>query len=222
MSEKSKRKGARASVAQKKKAKTKERRKFDEAAEIAAQRLIFDAQYVLDAVLQDQGLTRRALAEILDRAEATISRELDDDSNLTLRTIAKLATALGDEFRVSSRHFERMKAEGKVNERYEVAAAPRPTTVTIPAQHAGFALGSGGGQASRHSVTSSGGHALSSQYATVYGLDPHPVLSINGQVTTLGDVYRLRANLMRIAAEPDPEPQHYPLLLGFQDIQASE
>lgn len=122
-------KGARASVV-KAKRKAKKRREFDKTAEVAAQQLIFDVQYVIEAVLRDQGLTRRALADRLGRSEATISRELDEDSNLTLRTIAKLAVALEDEFRVSSRHFEQMKAEGKVHAMYEPATSTIATTVT--------------------------------------------------------------------------------------------
>lgn len=93
--------------------------RFSEAAEIAAQRLIADVQYVIEAVLNRANLTRRALAHLVGRKEATISRELDSDANLTLRTIARLATALNDEFRVSSRRFDEMVAKGSVQPMYE-------------------------------------------------------------------------------------------------------
>src|SRR5262245_30166158 len=122
-------KGRRGSVA-KPKRKPNANREFEAAAEAAAQRLIFDVQYVLQAWLQDKAETSRALAKKIGRTEATISRELDEDSNLTLRTIAKIATALKDEFRVSSRHFEKMKAEAKVQPMYETTTATITTTAT--------------------------------------------------------------------------------------------
>jgi len=84
----------------------------------AQQDLIVEVQYVLEAVLRDKKITRRELAARLGKSEATISRALDGDSNLTLKSIADIATALGDTFQVSSRHFERMKASRHVSSMY--------------------------------------------------------------------------------------------------------
>jgi len=84
----------------------------------AQQDLITEVQYVLEAVLRNKNISRREIASKLNKSEATISRALDGDSNLTLKTIADIACALGDRFHVSSRHFEVMKAHEKVEPLY--------------------------------------------------------------------------------------------------------
>jgi predicted transcriptional regulator len=96
--------------------KAKLARKIEE----ASADLIAQAQAVLETVLNDKGLRRAGLARALGVSEATISKQLDG-SNLTLETIARIATAMDDEFRVSSKHFDSMVAAGRALPIYETS-----------------------------------------------------------------------------------------------------
>ncbi len=57
--------------------------------------LLFDAQEEISMAMEKEGVTRAALAEMLGKGRASITRILSSGRNLTLRTWADVATALG-------------------------------------------------------------------------------------------------------------------------------
>lgn len=76
--------------------------------------LIVDVQYMIAVAMGERGWTQRDLAQRLGRSESTLSRQLGEDNNLTLRTVARVFYALGDAFKPSSWLWERAIANGRV------------------------------------------------------------------------------------------------------------
>lgn len=99
-----------------------------EAEEFAVEELIADVQYAISLVMEDQKVSRAALAKNLGRSESTVSRALDGRANLTLKTIAKIFHALGDKFHVSSRHLKEMEEQEKIVSLYGQGAQTSKST----------------------------------------------------------------------------------------------
>jgi transcriptional regulator with XRE-family HTH domain len=68
--------------------------------EVAEQVLIGDAQETIHALIKAKGLTQAEVARRAGIHESQLSRLLSDRGNPTLRTLARIAHALGKEFRV--------------------------------------------------------------------------------------------------------------------------
>jgi len=59
------------------------------------ERLILAATELVHELLEEQGVTKTELAQRLDRTKGFVTQLLGGDRNLTLRTLADLAGALG-------------------------------------------------------------------------------------------------------------------------------
>jgi transcriptional regulator with XRE-family HTH domain len=105
---------------------------FDELAAVAFHRLLVETQGVLGAAMENGGVSQAQVAAKLGVSKSTVCRYLNDDANLTLRTIARIATAAGDRFHVGSHVFEHMTAAGQVGRLYTAHLSPRAEyTITV-------------------------------------------------------------------------------------------
>ena len=79
----------------------------------AEEALIADVQFAVHNLLESKGVTRAALARMLNLSEARISQLFKDSpKNLTLRTVARIFRALGEDARITSETLDRlMQAE---------------------------------------------------------------------------------------------------------------
>lgn len=67
---------------------------------VAEETLIFDATEEIARVMNERGLTQRQLADLLGKSESRVSRLLGGRENVTLRSIANVATVLGFKFEI--------------------------------------------------------------------------------------------------------------------------
>lgn len=57
--------------------------------------LSYAISYRIDCALRDRGLTQKQFAKMVGKTEAEVSRWLSGRHNFTIRTLAKISTALG-------------------------------------------------------------------------------------------------------------------------------
>lgn len=67
---------------------------------LAQETLILDVTEEICRLLEEEGLTRHELANRLGKSKGSITQLLSGERNMTLRTVADLAHALGHRFRV--------------------------------------------------------------------------------------------------------------------------
>jgi len=77
----------------------------------AEESLTAAVQHVLHTLINAKGLKKKELAQELDLSPSTVSRILNESSNLTIRTIAKIFHVLEDEPFFTSRNYEKMVSE---------------------------------------------------------------------------------------------------------------
>jgi len=77
-------------------------------------RMIADISICLGDFMTEKGITQRALAEKMGVKESSVSRLLGTDHNPTLRTIAKLETAIGETLVLTPRSALRFIKTGSV------------------------------------------------------------------------------------------------------------
>jgi len=66
------------------------------------ERLLFDVTEQMCKSMQEKGVSRSQLAELLGKSKGRISQILDGERNLTLRVVANVFTALGQSLTVST------------------------------------------------------------------------------------------------------------------------
>jgi transcriptional regulator with XRE-family HTH domain len=69
---------------------------------VAQETLIFEATEMISELLEADGVTRKELADKLDRSKGFVTQILSGDRNMTLRTLADLAFALQHRVRVAA------------------------------------------------------------------------------------------------------------------------
>ena len=62
---------------------------------IEQERLILDTTEQICAILNDQNISRKELAKRLGKSKSYISRILDGEKNITLRTLSDILSVLG-------------------------------------------------------------------------------------------------------------------------------
>jgi len=77
-------------------------------------RMVADISICLGDIMAEKGITQRALAEKMDVNESSVSRLLGKDHNPTLRTLAKLETAIGEHLILTPHSAFRFLATGSV------------------------------------------------------------------------------------------------------------
>jgi len=77
-------------------------------------RMVADISICLGDFMTEKGITQRALAEKMGVKESSVSRLLGTDHNPTLRTIAKLETAIGETLVLTPRSALRFIKTGSV------------------------------------------------------------------------------------------------------------
>lgn len=79
---------------------------------LAEESLILDAQMTVQRILNEKGITQAELARRLGVGESYISQMLSDSArNLTLRTVARVMTALGETPHLTIRRWMEQAAE---------------------------------------------------------------------------------------------------------------
>jgi transcriptional regulator with XRE-family HTH domain len=91
---------------------TKNRKEIDQGAVVAEENLVIDAQYLIQGILNERELTRSDLAKLTGISKARLTQLMRPDANPTLRTFARLMSALGEEV-VLSRKSQANVSEGK-------------------------------------------------------------------------------------------------------------
>ena len=81
---------------------------------VAEEDLVIDAQFLLQELMNERGISRAELARLTGVSKARISQLLSSGANPTLRTLATLAHALGDQVFLS-----RKKAVSDRNRQHE-------------------------------------------------------------------------------------------------------
>jgi transcriptional regulator with XRE-family HTH domain len=76
---------------------------------IAEDALIADVQFAIHNLLSEKGVNRAELAKRMDVSEAYVSQMFKDTTrNLTLKTVARIFCALGEEARITSDTLDRL------------------------------------------------------------------------------------------------------------------
>lgn len=82
----------------------------DEGLIAAEEHLVIDVQFLIQELLNEKGLTRADLARLTGVSKARLTQMMRSEANPTLRTLAKVFHALGDQLRVSRKSKTREKA----------------------------------------------------------------------------------------------------------------
>jgi transcriptional regulator with XRE-family HTH domain len=64
------------------------------------ERAIYEVSELIEAVMEEQGITRSQLADKLGQTKGWVTQLLDGERNKTIRTVADVLAILGCEFRV--------------------------------------------------------------------------------------------------------------------------
>jgi transcriptional regulator with XRE-family HTH domain len=93
--------------------------------EFAIEALAMSVQFALQKAMKDNHITQKTLAARLGVSAPRVSQILAGDAvNLTLKTIGKIADALGEEFELfSQKDLDALKAKAKAKEKSEDAAS---------------------------------------------------------------------------------------------------
>ena len=92
----------------------------------AEESLIADVQVVIHNLMEDSHVSRADLARALGVSEARVSQMFSDAApNLTLRTMARIFRALGEECRVTSDRWEDILASARRNDGAETEISPQ-------------------------------------------------------------------------------------------------
>ena len=70
---------------------------------IAEETLIADAQIYIHTLMKERGISKAELARILGVSKASVSQMLGQDSNMTLRRLARVTAVLGEQASVCER-----------------------------------------------------------------------------------------------------------------------
>jgi antitoxin component HigA of HigAB toxin-antitoxin module len=70
-----------------------------------------DLQHVISTVMASENITLSALAEKLGKNLSVVSKQLDGNANLTIKTISEIVIALGDQFRISTKKYDQLVDE---------------------------------------------------------------------------------------------------------------
>lgn len=72
-------------------------------ADFEAEHLIFNATELILGLMEHEGLTRSELAERIGKSKGHVSQLLNGERNMTLRTLAEIAHAVGHRIELSAR-----------------------------------------------------------------------------------------------------------------------
>jgi transcriptional regulator with XRE-family HTH domain len=72
-------------------------------ADFEAERLILNATELILELMEHEGLTRSGLAERTGKSKGYVSQLLNGERNMTLRTLAEIAHAVGHRIELSAR-----------------------------------------------------------------------------------------------------------------------
>ena len=100
----------------------------EEALIYAQENLIVDFQHAIQKLLNLSGMSRRELAARSDMNEAQLSQLFKDSANPTLKTVARVFYALGDECILTSRYLEKLGGREHPTAKWEIAG-DRPVKV---------------------------------------------------------------------------------------------
>lgn len=108
-----------------------------EAIAFAEENLLVDFQHTLHRVLQLNGWTQRDFAAHVGMNEAQVSQLFSARANPTIKTIAKLFHALGDECIVTSRRLEQQGGREHLAVEWQVRVEPTApiSTVEVTSAH---------------------------------------------------------------------------------------
>jgi transcriptional regulator with XRE-family HTH domain len=67
------------------------------------ERAILEVTELIEAVMKEQGISRKALADRLGKTKSWVSQMLDGEANKTIRTVADTFAVLGREYHSSQR-----------------------------------------------------------------------------------------------------------------------
>ncbi|MEQ8406340.1 MAG: helix-turn-helix transcriptional regulator [Oceanicaulis sp.] len=83
---------------------------------VAEEELIADCQMYIHLLMKESGVSKAELARLLGVSKASVSQMLAPDSNLTLRSIARVAALLGEKATICER-----KSRAHVGDMFEVS-----------------------------------------------------------------------------------------------------
>ncbi len=78
--------------------------------------LTLDASELVIGLMKEQGVTRAQMAEMLGTSRAHISQVLNGSRNMTLVTLADLATALGQRVQIGALPINPARSSGRSHE----------------------------------------------------------------------------------------------------------
>lgn len=104
--------------------------------EIPQESLIFADKYAdlvlrIDEILTQKGLSQRDLAKKLNKYPSEISKWLNGEANLTLKSIAKLEAELGETLLEVPRKSTQKQEQGYIRQEYTWVSYRKITTTTI-------------------------------------------------------------------------------------------
>ncbi len=100
--------------------------RFNVGAIEAEENLIIDVQFLLEDIMHRKGISRTELANRLGVSKGRLSQFFKSDANLTLRSIAKAAYAMGERLSVA-------EAKHNIIQKLKVASAYEDIRLSNPA-----------------------------------------------------------------------------------------